>query len=249
MGVMSPQSTPYDEVRRGFAANHLASQGRLDDFVRYGNWSDADRLGTSDFPADLRDLPGHAMHGTHVPNLLEFETAGRLWPAPKTNKVNTYVAASDPVLPLYHMPVADSHFTRMTGLPDVRSATTTGVIRQNMTNPEYGMLAPWWSKNVASRVDEYPRDAQALAWGLFGPATGVREIGKPKLEIISDVIGDIANRHKISPEDARDLLLSGEMGYRRGGRIDEDFGLYGTMEYASGGRVADDMLAYHVAEY
>jgi len=210
MGVMSPQAVPPAEIGRGFMANYLAKEGRLEDFVRYGAMSVRDKHG-SGLPDDLMWDWGHAMHGTHVPNLLEYETVGRLWPG-KANKVNTYVEASSPVLPYFQRPAADSHFTRMTGLPDVRTGTTTGVLRSNMKNPEYADLYPWWNERIADKLDLRPRDAQALAWGVFGPSTGVRAVGAPKLEMIADHIDDVARARGISPELARDKLLSGEIG-------------------------------------
>jgi hypothetical protein len=225
MGVMSPQASPSEEIPRGFAANYLSKQGRLEDFFRHGAATNPAEL-----PADLQWLPGHMAHGSHLGALHEFEELGRLWPSPKTNKVLSYIAASDPRLPLYDMPVADSHFTRMTGLPDVRTATGTGTLRANMQNPEYGDLAPWWNRRIADKIDEYPRDAQALAWGLFGPATGVKQIGKPKLEVISDYIDEVARLTGRHPEDARDLLLTGQIGgaHAEGGHIDG---------YQSGGKI------------
>lgn len=242
MGVMSPQAAPTEEIPRGFLANYLANEGRLEDFFRYGALKDDMR--PEDFPADLRWNWGHKNHGAHAGNLLELESLGRMWPSPGSNKVLTYIEASSPRLPYFHRPVADSHFTRMTGLPDVRTATTKGVLGANTSNPEYGTLYPWWNERIADRLGEYPRDAQALAWGVFGPATGVRHIGKPKLEMIADHIADVAEKRGIPELEARDKLLRGEIGgYARGGAVDDEL-LYHPFMFARGGAVDDDMQLY-----
>lgn len=251
MGVMSPQSSPAREIPRGFLAHYLSGQGRLEDFVKYGGLTSDLKQGRSDLPEEfLRDDLGHKAHGTHFPNLWEYENLGRLWPSPKTHKVGTYVAASDPVLPYGEMPVADSHFTRMFGYPDVRTARTKAVLGQQMSNPEYGEAAPWWNKKVASELDERPRDAQALGWGLFGKATGVRAIGSPKLELISDFMDEVARSRGISPEMARDQLLTREIGGKsRGGPVEDDFNLYQSQFYARGGPVENDFWNQYQSQY
>lgn len=253
MAVMSPQASPAVEIPRGFMAHYLAGQGRLDDFVKYGALSPEQKRGMEGLPEEFLNADlGHKAHGTHVPNMWEHENLGRLWPSPKTHKVGTYLAASDPVLPYGEMPVADSHFTRMFGYPDVRTARTKAVLGQQMSNPEYGEAAPWWNKKVAAQLDERPRDSQALGWGLFGPATGVREIGSPKLELISNFIDEVARSRGIAPETARDQLLAREIGgHARGGSIDDDFLGYHSMYYADGGPVRrPDMLDLgYVSQY
>jgi hypothetical protein len=251
MGVMSPLASPDTEIPRGFMANYLSNEGRLDDFVRYGGWSMQDKLNSETaIPPDLMWDFGHSTHGSHVPNLMEYETLGRLWPSPSANKVNTYIEASAPRLPYWQRPVADSHFTRMTGLPDVRTANITGALRGNMTNPEYAQMYPWWNSRIAGELDQRPRDAQALAWGLFGPTTGVKAIGAPKLELISNYINDVANARGWDPIDTRNKLLRGEIGgYAEGGAVDDDLGKYHTMFYSGGGSVDDDLALYGTAFY
>jgi hypothetical protein len=213
--VMSAGSDPKTEINRGFYANWLAKHGRLDDFVRYGGVPEHERL-SGDFPEELMGLQGHAYHGTaQVPNLLDYENTGRLWPA--NHKVPTYAAATDPHFPYSDRPIADSHFNRILGFPDVSTATTDAVRRGVPSNTEYSDIVPWFSDKVAGRLGMRPRDAQALLWNLGGPQTGVRYIGPSKLEMISNHMADVAEKRGIHPEEARDLLLSGEIGGSSGG--------------------------------
>lgn len=250
MGVMSPAASPDSEIPRGFMANYLSKQGRLEDFIRYGGLT-AEQKQFPGMPQDLLADIGHAYHSTaHVPNLLELETLGKLWPSPKSHKVGTYIAASDPVLPFYERPVGDSHFTRTFGYPDVRTGKSIGSLRGQMKNSEYADAYPWWNAKIAGPLDERPRDAQALAWGLFGPQTGVRKVGPPKLELISNYMDEVAHHRGIHPEQARDQLLSGEIGgYAEGGPVDDDLEAYNSMFYDRGGPVGDDMLSYLVQNY
>jgi hypothetical protein len=213
--VMSAGSDPKTEINRGFYANWLAKHGRLDDFVRYGGVPEHERL-SGDFPEELMGLQGHAYHGTaQVPNLLDYEHTGRLWPA--NHKVPTYAAATDPHFPYSDRPIADSHFNRILGFPDVSTATTDAVRRGVPSNTEYSDIVPWFNDKVAGRLGMRPRDAQALLWNLGGPQTGVRYIGPSKLEMIANHMADVAERRGIHPEEARDLLLSGEIGGSSGG--------------------------------
>jgi proteasome lid subunit RPN8/RPN11 len=249
MGVMSPEAMPDVEVGRGFMANYLLKNNRFDDFARYGGVPGHLRSTEYGVPEDMLWSMGHKNHDAHMAGLMENEFAGRLWPGER-NKVNTYVAASDPILPLFGMPVADSHWSRMLGLPDVRTSTRHGGVKKNASNPEYQIVAPWWNRKVADAVDEYPRDAQALAWGLFGPTTGVRKIGVPKLEIIAKHIDDVARAHGMDPLLARDRMLTGELGgFAEGGSVDTDDLLYHPFMFAEGGSVDDDMQAYMSQHY
>lgn len=242
IAVMSAGSDPRTEINRGFHANWLANQGRLEDFVKYGGVSDEERGDW--FPHDLQSLKGHSYHGTaQVPNLLDYEETGRLWPA--NHKVPTYAAATDPKDPYSARPIADSHFNRILGYPDVATAKTAAVRQGTPSNTEYSDIVPWFNKNVADKTGLRPRDAQALLWNLGGPQTGVRYIGPSKLEMMSDYMHDTATKLGVHPEEARDLLLRGEIGgpgswqppFAKGGRIDDDFNLYQSQFYKRGGSV------------
>ena len=254
MAVMSAGSDPRTEINRGFHANWLANEGRLDDFIRYGGTPDHER--GSDFPDDLRSLMGHAYHGTaQVPGLLESQFAGRPWPGQGRHKVPTYAAATDPVHPYSARPVADSHFNRILGYPDVAPATTRAGREGVPTGTQYSDIVPWFNK-IAEGVDTRPRDAQALLWNVGGPQTGVRYIGPPKLEMIADYMDEVARLRQIDPRKARDQLLSGEIGgawdhgtkapFARGGSVDDFDNAYQSQYYAQGGAVspADEALGY-----
>jgi hypothetical protein len=63
--------------------------------------------------------------------------------------------------------------------------------------------------------------AQAILWGLYGPQTGVTTaVGAPKLELLARGIMETARRLGISPEKARDLVLTGKAhAYEQGGFV------------------------------
>jgi hypothetical protein len=107
-------------------------------------------------------------------------------------------------------PVGDVHTSRGIGLADVRrEATNQG---RSMTRAELQTTAPWYEHYVASPLGLNPIQAQSLQWGTFGPQTGVlTPIGVTKLEILSQSIMDTARRLGISPEQARDKILLGEI--------------------------------------
>lgn len=241
MAVMSAGSDPKTEINRGLYANWLAKQGRLEDFIRHAGTAAEER--GSDFPADMEGVMGHAYHGTaQVPNLLDYENTGRLWPA--KHKVPTYAAATDPRFPYSARPIADSHFNRILGFPDVSTAATDAVRQGVPSGTQYSDLVPWFNKNVADRVGLRPRDAQALLWNLGGPQTGVRYIGPSKLEMIAGHMDQVAKERGIAPELARDKLLTGEIGgatggHARGGPVD-DFNLFQSQNYRKGGEVSYD---------
>lgn len=250
MGVMSPSAAPPVEVERGFLANYLAHEGRTEDFVRLGGVPLEERGDW--FPPDMMDMTSHLRHRrAHVPNLLDFETTGRLW-SPK-HKVPTYVGATDPVWPNASRPIADAHLTRFSGYPDVRTSNTQATLKKELSNSEYSDFFPWFDKAVASPLDLRPRDAQALMWNLGGPQTGVRYIGPMKLEMISNFMGQSADRLGVSPEHARDMLLTGKTpGFAEGGTVEDDMALWGSQNYAEGGSVDSvdsDMLGYNSMYY
>jgi hypothetical protein len=50
-------------------------------------------------------------------------------------------------------------------------------------------------------------------WGAYAPQTGVETtIGAPKLEILATQIGKVATRLGVSPETARDMVITGQTG-------------------------------------
>jgi hypothetical protein len=92
----------------------------------------------------------------------------------------------------------------------------------SVSNPEMSMLAPWWSQKIAAPLGLESVPAQARAWGAFSPQTGVTSpIGAPKLELVAQKIMETADRFGVSPETARDMVLTGKTyaGKKAGGLI------------------------------
>ena len=55
--------------------------------------------------------------------------------------------------------------------------------------PEAMQLAPWWRGDVAGQMGLESVPAQALAWGLYGPQTGVTtDIAAPNLELLAEML-------------------------------------------------------------
>jgi hypothetical protein len=72
-------------------------------------------------------------------------------------------------------------------------------------------LGKWWREEVADQVGIEAVPAQARAWGLFAPQTGVEtKIGAPKLELIADAVAMTAKRLNITPEEALERVIRGE---------------------------------------
>jgi hypothetical protein len=107
-------------------------------------------------------------------------------------------------------------------------------------------LGPWWQNKIASQVGLESVPAQARAWGAFSPQTGVESpIGAPKLELLSMKIMEAANRLGITPEQARDMILTGKAyaGKAEGGPIDS-FAPGGKVMSAAGKLLGDAQAAY-----
>jgi len=168
----------------------------------------------------MRHVMGHPYHLTsHGVPMSKYLETGELDMG--SAKVPTYIAASGTPETGFQttMPVADAHFTRLTGLSDTRGGT-----RENrgsaMKLSEYKHLGPWFKGRVSDKTGIEAVPAQALVWGAGSRATGVTSpIGSSKLEMLSDYIVEVARRHGISPERARDLILQKEI-FNRGGAVD-----------------------------
>jgi len=152
-------------------------------------------------------------------------------------KVPAYIQASSvPQVGFQtNLPVGDAHWSRAVGLADTRgTATRKGkeiVPGASVTNPEMSALAPWWQNKIANKVGLESVPAQARAWGAFSPQTGVESpIGAPKLELLTMKIMEAAQRLGVTPEQARDMILTGKAyaGKKEGGPIES---------YAPGGKV------------
>jgi hypothetical protein len=108
-------------------------------------------------------------------------------------------------------PVGDAHFSRGVGLSDTRKGPSD--VQGSFSTSEYQTLQPWWQHDVAGQVGLESVPAQARLWTALGPQTGVEsELGAPKLELLSKQIMTAAKRLRVSPETARDMILSGKAG-------------------------------------
>jgi len=243
IGLHSALADPRSEVNRGTLANKLINEGRLDDYVNFGGYGTKgsimrngeyrpSRFEVEGFPADMLDMKSHLAHKAHVGKLLELEKQG-FYP-PSSPKVATYIQATDPLYPDPRRPIADSHFARGIGYGDVRQTASPGV---ELSGPEYRDLLPWWEK-ASDKLDLHPRDHQAMLWNVMGPQTGVKYIGPPKLEILSDEIMKASRRLGVAPDMARDMVITGKAGaYAHGGSVDDSppFFDYQTPEIGSEG--------------
>lgn len=216
MGMQSPGSEVETEINRGAALNYLAHQGRIEDYIRHGGT--AEHLRGGDFPADLTPMKAHAYHSTsHTTPIPEYLRRGDL-SGMGSVKVPTYVGASGVPETGFQTDwaVPDAHLTRAVGMGDTRSAAGYGA---SMSPTEYRSFAPWWRKDVAGPMGMQAVPGQGLLWGAASGATGVTSpIGAPKLELLANHIAGVAQRRGISPEQARDQVLKGEI-YARGGRV------------------------------
>lgn len=207
-GMASPMSDVLTEINRGSAALMKSNQGNFGDFIRYGN-----KGGQEGAPDDLQGLVGHIGHkSAQLPAMKRYHTTGKH--SLITPKVPLYIqSAGVPETGFQmEMPVGDAHWSRGVGLADVRTSKDTG---DSVSMPELRALSPWWAK-IAKKVGTNPVNAQARAWGGFADATGVDSpIGAPKLELISKSIMDAAKAYGISPEEARDKILTGKLFARR----------------------------------
>jgi len=225
MGMSSPGSEVLTEIPRGTAAYYLDKQGRFGEFVKH--LGKAENKRTKRFPADVRNVPGHAYHKTAQAGPMEkYLTSGQM--TMKTPKVPMYIQASGVPETGFQTatPVGDAHWSRAVGLADTRNwqhkEGEQVVPKGSVTNPEMSMLAPWWREEIAGRLGLESVPAQARAWGTFSPQTGVTTpIGAPKLELVAKKIMETAHRMGVSPETARDMVLMGKTyaGKKKGGKV------------------------------
>jgi hypothetical protein len=225
MGMASPGSDVGTEIARGTSAHWLDTQGRFEDFLKYGGGKEAatgrQAAGT---PADMAEVPGHAYHRTAQGGpMADYLRTGSV--QMQSPKVPPYIRASGVPQTGFQtdLPVGDAHWARAVGLADTRGSRTSRgqeiVPGSSVSTPEMQALHPWWKNRVAGPAGLESVPAQALLWGSMSPYTGVQSaIGAPKLEMLSTQIGKLAQRMGISPESARDLVIQGKAGaYRDGG--------------------------------
>jgi hypothetical protein len=199
--MASPGSPVPTEITRGTAAHMMAMQGRFPEFVQYG--------GKPGAVPELADVPGHPYHSTSQagPMARYLETGQVEMGSPK---VPTYIAASGVPETGFqaNWPVPDAHFTRAVGAADVRRGTTD--IGGSMQMPEYAGTAPWFREQVASPLGIQSVPAQARAWGVYAPQTGVESpIGAGKLELLAGNISRRAQKLGIDPNELLDRVILG----------------------------------------
>lgn len=235
MGMASPASEVMTEIPRGTAAYALNTQGRFADFLKYAGKPEGKR--TRRFPADIRNVPGHAYHKTaQAGPMSKYLQSGEM--TMKTPKVPLYIQASGVPETGFQTatPVGDAHWSRAVGLADTRNWKNVkgkqAIPGASVTNSEMAMLSPWWRSQIADMVGLEPVSAQGLTWGTFAPQTGVdTPIGAGKLELLAKNIMMTARRLNVSPETARDMVL---MGKTYAGKAEG-----GSVGYAEGGMVKD----------
>ena len=214
MGMASPASEVLSEINRGSAANWLSTQGRFNDFKKYGGVSNADR-GT-DFPSDMAGIIPHPYHPTAQAGPMEKYLAAGMVDM-NSAKVPTYIQASGVPETGFQTrwPVGDAHWSRIMGLADTRGATTSKGVPTipgaAATVPEMSTLSNFFRDKIATPSGLEAVPAQGVIWGAGSGATGVTsQIGAGKLELIAKQIGAAARRMNVSPEQARDMIIRGE---------------------------------------
>jgi hypothetical protein len=210
--IMTPFSASSDvmkEINRGTAARMMADRGEWDKFVKYGG-DPVERRG-ADFPPEMAGVIPHLRHGnTHTPAVTRYLETGKHGYGNDTVKIPLYTQASGVPETGFQtrFAVPDAHFTRASGMSDVRTNAGPG---DYMGGAEYRTFSPWFRKNVAEASGLEAVPAQALMWGAFSPQTGVRTpIGAPKLELISQRIWERAHDLGIDPKKLRDMVLTGK---------------------------------------
>jgi hypothetical protein len=164
-------------------------------------------------------MKGHPYHSTSQAGpLKKYLERGEI--TSDAPKVPLYVQASEAheTGNQTRLPVPDAHFTRALGMADTRGGESSPGVSMRMA--EYQPVGPWFRDKVAKQVGLEAVPAQARLWGAASGQTGVTtKIGAPKLELLANHIMAVARHHKIEPEIARDLVLTGKI-YFRGGRVE-----------------------------
>jgi hypothetical protein len=215
-GMASPGSEVLTELNRGTAANWLSQNGRWEDFMKYGGFGADKRAADATFPADMAGVMGHPYHSTAQATAMDkYVRNGAI--EMNSAKVPSYIHASGAPDVGFQtdFPVADAHFSRLVGLSDTRNPKFSKgeevLPKQSATVSEVHTLTPWWRDSVAEPMGLKAVPAQAVVWGAGSGATGVTSpIGAPKLELLAQQIMKTSKRLNISPEQARDMVLTGK---------------------------------------
>jgi len=164
------------------------------------------------FPKDMRYIGGHPYHLTsQAKPMQQYLDRGEL--RSEAPKVPLYTEASGVPQTGYQWayPVGDAHFSRGVGLADTRKGPTD--VAASFSRSEHQTLSPWWQEKIAQPVGIQGVPAQARLWTVLGPQTGVDSpLGQGKLELLSDQIMVAAKRLGVTPQTARDMVLSGKAG-------------------------------------
>jgi hypothetical protein len=210
MGMASPSSPVLQEIQRGTAAHWLQQQGRWDDVLKQMPLGEPSR--GANFPDDLRYIKSHLhFRNASAEPMDKYLQRGEL--LSDKPKVPLYVHASGVPETGFQTsaPVGDAHWSRSVGLADTREGPSN--VGAAFTRPEYQQLAPWWRDKIAAPLGIESVPAQARMWTAMGPQTGIDSpLGAGKLELFSQQIMKAAKRLNVSPETARDLILSGGAG-------------------------------------
>ena len=206
MGMASPGSDVVTELKRGTAAHMMDTQGRFNEFEKYGGQAEGAR--GKKFPTEMEDVPGHPYHSTaQAGPMRRYVDTGAGPQAPKTSM---YVAASERgKSPGFQnkVLVGDSHFSRGFGLSDVRTAKD---FSGSISGPELRDLHPWYHEHVAKPSGLPATSAQAVQWGALSHETGVETpVGAPKLELFAQQVKKAAERMGITPKEALTRIIKG----------------------------------------
>lgn len=204
-GIESPNLPVNKEFIRATSANQLYTQGRWDDWMRYGGL-DGPGKAAAGAPDDMMGMPGRVGHIRASASQDKYLRTGQH--GMDSPKAPPYIEASGVPETGFqtNLPVGDAHWVRGVGLADTRTNADPGA---SVSTPEMQQLAPWW-REMMGRIGLESVPGQAINWGLYAPQTGVKTaIGAPKLELHAIEIGEAAKRMGISPEEALEVVLTG----------------------------------------
>ena len=143
----------------------------------------------------------------------KFRDRGNIYES-ESPKVTTYLPSHGTPETGYQMtyPVQDSHIARSTGFADVRTGGPKSVGKE-LSMSEYMTHLPWYREKISKPLGLYAGQTQPLQWNTFAHATGVdTPVGAPKLELMADQMAKASRRLGVSPETARDMILTGGAG-------------------------------------
>jgi hypothetical protein len=204
----SSNSDVLKELNRGTGAHMMATRGEFPIFAELGGLKAKER--PADFPEVMRDISPHLRHSGHVGPVGRYlETGSHGWNETTVKNPLYSLASGVPETGFQtRLPVPDAHFARAIGAADVRQSKAFDA---SMKGPEYRDTGPWFRENVAAPLGIEAVPAQARMWGVFAPQTGVKTaVGAPKLELLSQLIWERAQRLGIDPRVLRDQVLTGK---------------------------------------